>query len=238
MVIWDLRAKARLRLALAYLSAAILLGLIAAWAGGLAMGLWWGALALAAVAVIYAGPGAEGFRKKNGRHPLALKVLLAPYLIVARLLPHWRSRHAPEPCLVRDGVWIGRLPFTSEMARAPFGSLMDMTAELSIEPGKWQYRSLPCLDVVALSAHGLATAAREIERLRESSGPVLVACALGRGRSASAVAAWLIATGRAADVSDAIAQVQRARPQAVFREAHRQALAGCFPARANEGSVG
>jgi hypothetical protein len=80
-VIWHLRAKARMRLALAYLSAAVLLGLIAAWAGGLAMLLWWGAIALAAVAVLYAGPGAAGFQKKNGRHPLALAVLLAPYFI-------------------------------------------------------------------------------------------------------------------------------------------------------------
>jgi protein-tyrosine phosphatase len=237
-VIWDLRAKARMRLALAYLSAAVLLGLIAARAGGLAMLLWWGAIALAAVAVLYAGPGAAGIQKKNGRHPLALTALLAPYLIGGGLLPRWRSRHAPEPCLVRDGVWVGRLPFASEMTRSPFGSLVDMTAELSIKPGKWQYRSLPCLDVVALSPRDLALAACEIEQLRASSGPVLVACALGRGRSASAVAAWLIATGRAADVSDAVAQVKRARPQAVFREAHRQALAVYLAARLTAGGTG
>jgi protein-tyrosine phosphatase len=237
-MIWDLRAKARLRLAMAYLSAAILLSLFAVWAGGLALVLWWGAIALASVAIIYAGPGAAGFQKKKGRHPLALKVLLAPYFIAARLHARWRSRHASQPCLVRDGVWLGRLPFASEMACSHLGSIVDMTAELAITPGKWQYRSVPCLDLVAPSPRSLDIAAREIESLRESFGPVLVACALGRARSASAVAAWLITTGRAVDVADAIAQVLRAQPQAVFHEAHRQALAGCVYARPNERSPG
>jgi protein-tyrosine phosphatase len=234
----DLQVKARLRLALVYLFAASLLSLFAVWADGLALVLWWGAMALACVAIIYAGPGAAGFLKKKGQHPLALKVLLAPYLAAARLHPRWRMRHASQPRLVRDGVWLGRLPFASEMTRSHFRSIVDMTAELAIKPGKWQYRSVPCLDLVAPSPRSLDIAAREIESLRESCGPVLVACALGRARSASAVAAWLIMTGRAADVSEAIAQVLHAQPQAVFHEAHRQALAGCFYARQNERSPG
>ncbi len=223
--------RARLRMALAYLLAAIVLGFVAASVGGLARVLWWPAAALTVVAFFYAGPGAAGFRKKNGQHPLALKLLLAPYLIGARLPPRWRDRHCWEPSPVSDGVWLGRLPLTSEMARSQFASLVDMTAELSIRPGKWQYASLPCLDVVPLSASTLMAAAWEIERLRAGSAPVLVACALGRGRSASAVAAWLLLTGRAASVDDAIAQVRRVRPQTTFRETHRQVLAECFSAQ-------
>jgi protein-tyrosine phosphatase len=224
-----LRSPVRLRLTLLYLSASIILGLIAASVGGFAAVLWWGVAALIVVAVIYAGPGAAGFLKKSdGRHPVAMQVLLAPYLIGARLHPRWRTRHYPGPCMVSDGVWLGRLPLASEMARSSFAGLVDMTAELSMRRGAWDYVSLPCLDMVAPSVRDLVTAGREIERLRLNSAPVLVACALGHSRSACAVAAWLMLTGRAADVADAISQVRRARPQVVFRQAHQEALAGCL----------
>jgi protein-tyrosine phosphatase len=49
-----------------------------------------------------------------------------------------------------------------------------------------------------------------------AAGPVLVCCALGYSRSAAAVAAWLVATGRAAAALEAVEQVRRARPAAVL----------------------
>jgi protein-tyrosine phosphatase len=49
-----------------------------------------------------------------------------------------------------------------------------------------------------------------------TSGPVLVCCALGFSRSAVAVAAWLVATGRAAAAAEAVELVRRARPAAVL----------------------
>ncbi|WP_175575770.1 dual specificity protein phosphatase family protein, partial [Pseudomonas aeruginosa] len=58
-----------------------------------------------------------------------------------------------------------------------------------------------------------------------AQGPLLVACALGYSRSATLVAAWLLLSGRAADVESAVAVLRRARPQVLLGEAQRRTLA-------------
>ena len=68
-------------------------------------------------------------------------------------------------------------------------------------------------------------AAHAIERLR-AGGPLLVCCALGYSRSATAVAAWLLNTGRAATVEQALTIIRTARADVVLHPAHRQALEG------------
>lgn len=85
------------------------------------------------------------------------------------------------------------------------------------------YRSLPVLDLTAPTAEQCLNAAQTIESLRQH-GPVLVCCALGYSRSATAVAAWLLDSGRAESVDAAIAQIRQARPGIVLYPAHRQAL--------------
>ncbi|MFP9015513.1 dual specificity protein phosphatase family protein, partial [Pseudomonas aeruginosa] len=60
---------------------------------------------------------------------------------------------------------------------------------------------------------------------RRAQGPLLVACALGYSRSATLVAAWLLLSGRAADVESAVAVLRRARPQVLLGEAQRRTLA-------------
>ena len=80
------------------------------------------------------------------------------------------------------------------------------------------------LDLVAPEPRTLRGAAQAIERVRES-GPVLVCCALGYGRSAAATAAWLLVTGRAATAEAAIERVRAARPRIVVNDATRAAIA-------------
>ena len=55
--------------------------------------------------------------------------------------------------------------------------------------------------------------AQAIESARK---PVLVCCALGYSRSASAVVAWLLMTRRAASYDEAVAMVRKARPSIVL----------------------
>lgn len=86
------------------------------------------------------------------------------------------------------------------------------------------------LDLIAPSPAECLQAAQAIERLR-TSGPLLVCCALGYSRSATAVAAWLLHTGRAATIEDALTIIHTARADVVLHPAHREALEGLPHAR-------
>lgn len=122
------------------------------------------------------------------------------------------------------GLWLGRLPSSAELADGRFRALLDATAELSCEPQGLAYRSLPLLDLVAPDVEDCRRAAVLIDELL-AQGPLLVACALGHSRSATLVAAWLLLSGRAADVESAVAVLRRARPQVLLGEAQRRTLA-------------
>ena len=89
---------------------------------------------------------------------------------------------------------------------------------------------MPVLDLITPTADECLKAAHAIERLR-MSGPLLVCCALGYSRSATAVAAWLLTTGRAATVDQALAIIRTARATVVLHPAHRKALEGLHYAR-------
>ncbi|NYE83940.1 protein-tyrosine phosphatase [Pigmentiphaga litoralis] len=104
-----------------------------------------------------------------------------------------------------------------------FAGLIDMTAEIGADPAGRAYATFPVMDLTVPSVLACQAAADAIEQMRQR-GLVLVACALGYSRSATAVAAWLLSTGRATSVDDAIAQLQRARPQIVLTAAHRAVL--------------
>jgi hypothetical protein len=213
---------ARHRLALVYFTAALCCGAVALYAGGLALWLCWPALSLALVGSFYAGVGAAGFQKDaQGRMSLAARWLLAPYLAGAWLNSRWWTRRAPQPVHVMDDVWIGRMPARRDLA--PFAGVVDVSAELPLPSSSRSTHVVPMLDLVAPERSTLARAARAIERSREH-GPVLVCCALGFSRSACAVAAWLVSTGRAANAAQAIARLRDARGDVVLHDSHARLL--------------
>jgi hypothetical protein len=219
-------SRQRRKIAVFYVLLAAILALLAAKGGGLALLLWWGIVALGLVALNYAAAGPAGFQKRKGRQSLAVTVLLAPHRLAVEANRWRRLRRETGPSPIHDGVWLGPLPSARQMKARGFRGLVDLTSELVMAPGAWTYRGFPWLDVTSPSPADLLAAAREIEALRVS-GPVLVSCAMGRGRSAAAVAAWLLLTGRAACAEDAIAQVRALRPQTVFRAGNVRALKAC-----------
>ncbi|MGO1541255.1 MAG: phosphatase PAP2/dual specificity phosphatase family protein [Luteimonas sp.] len=213
---------ARWRLAAAYLAGAVTAAALAVLGGGGWLWLWWVTLSLGLVAANYALLGAIGFQKRNdGRLSPAARWLYAPYLAAAWVNSRWWTRRQPKPVEVSDGVWLGRIPDRSE--RDGF-IVVDVCAELSLPGGTRDGDcSVPMLDLVAPEPAPLRQAAEAIERAARR-GPVLVCCALGYSRSAASVAAWLLCSGRAASVDEAIAQLRAARPQVVLRASHRRAL--------------
>jgi membrane-associated phospholipid phosphatase len=214
---------ARHRMALVYFTAAFCCAAIALLAGGVALWLCWPALSLALVGAFYAGVGAAGFQKDaNGRLSLAARWLLAPYLAGAWLNSRWWTRRAPQPAHIADDVWIGRMPGARDDLAA-FAGIVDVSAELSLPVSAPAARVVPMLDLVTPEPATLGRAVRAIEASRER-GPVLVCCALGFSRSAGAVAAWLLSTGRVPDAAQAIGRVRDARREIVLHDGHARLL--------------
>lgn len=219
--------RRRLGLALRYAAGATLLLLAACSIGGAALWLLWISLSLGLVAVGYAALGPAVFAKnESGRRNPAATLLLAPYLAGAWINARLWTRHDPPAAEIVDGVWIGRMPRQREVSRLPAACLVDLCAELAAPAGLVAYRGFPSLDLVAVDAEILQAAARAVEDMRRD-GPVVVTCALGYGRSAAAIAGWLVLSGREADSRAALARIRAVRPRvAVDENALSAALAG------------
>jgi protein-tyrosine phosphatase len=214
----------RWKLALCYLLGVAAFTVPAFALGGVWLWLLWPALALLLVAFNYAVLEAGGFQKRaNGRLSAAARWLLAPYLAAAWLNSRLWTRKDPDPDRVLDNVWLGRIPTRQELEDCAFTAVFDLCAELSLNPGSVAYRSLPVLDLTAPTAAQCQEAALAIESLRQQ-GPLLVCCALGYSRSATAVAAWLLHSGRAANIDEAIRLIQCARPGIILGPLQRKAL--------------
>jgi len=218
----------RWRLALRYGLGATLSAVLAVKLGGAWLWLFWPAVALVLVALNYLLFGAGGFQKQaNGRLSPAATALLAPYLIGAWINSRLWTYRQPAPSQVVEGIHLGRLPAAGDLDG--FTALVDLCAELPLLHTPQHYCSLPSLDLVAPDALTCQRAAEAIERLRHE-GPLLVCCALGYSRSATAVAAWLLHSGRCQSVESAVALIRQARPQIVLGPQHLAALQGMLDA--------
>jgi len=200
------RKAQRMRLATIYMSGAVLALATAIKLGGYGWTLAWVVAALLMVAIAYATD-----RPGILRQPL-IRLVVAPYTAGAWINSRWWTR-AQEPAQeIADGVWLGRAPFKA----TKFASVVNLAAELQV-PG----RQIPMLDLVTPTEQQLREAASAIEEFG-SQRPTLVCCALGYSRSASAVAAWLVATGRAESTAEAVARIRVARPHVVLESTQPQ----------------
>jgi len=223
------RDRRRWRLAAYYALGAVLSASIAARVGGAALWLLWMTVALALVALNYACVGGAGFQKRDGKLSPAARALFAPYLAGAAINAWAWTRSRPFADHVADDVWIGCVPSRGDLTRGRFAALVDLTCELAVDAGGRAYSNVPMLDLASSERASLLAAVEQIEQ-RRAAGRVLVCCALGYSRSATAVAAWLLASGRAVDADAAIARVRAARSSIVLGDAQR-AIIGTLAVR-------
>jgi membrane-associated phospholipid phosphatase len=210
-------------LAARYAAGAAIIGALAIWVGRNGWWLCWPAVSLALVAASYAWFGPGGFQKGlDGRMSLAARVLLAPYLLGVWINSRAWTFSAPAQTTIEPGIVLGRIP--GRKASAEFVTVVDLCAELPPMHSHPDWRAFPTLDLVCPDPGLLRQAAATIEEAR-ARGPVLVCCALGYSRSASAAAAWLLLYGRAASASDAVEQIRRARPRVVLASPTIEAIA-------------
>ena len=186
--------------------------------GGL---LLWPATALGIVATAYFGAGPVVFHKTKGKLPWSTRFVLAPCLLGQYLsLLYYRSqcRSWDE---VTPRIWIGgKLGARSanKVLCAGVTAVLDLSAEFSeARPiRKVNYRNIPVLDLTAPTQTQLVEMSEFIAN-NSQNGAVYVHCKIGYSRSAAAVAAYLITSGKAKTVEEAFTIIRRVRPSIVIR---------------------
>ena len=118
---------------------------------------------------------------------------------------------------------LGRLPAHTGELLVNVKGVVDLCAELPSRANTTGYHHVPALDLVMLDKAQLTQAVAAINGAL-AQGPVLVCCALGYSRSAAAIAAWLLASGKAASVDEALDQVRQANPRIVITPEQRAVL--------------
>jgi membrane-associated phospholipid phosphatase len=191
--------------------------------------LLWPAMALGILGAANFRLGAGVFRKRGGRIPLTTRLVLGPVLFGQWLsLRHYRRQCRRWDPVARN-VWIGRVLTDREAAEAVAGgvaAVLDLTGEFS-EARPFmavRYRNMPVLDLTAPSPR-LLREMSDFITAESAKGIVYVHCKIGYSRSAAAVGAWLLASGRSATADDAIALLRRSRPMIVVRPEVQSALA-------------
>jgi 1-acyl-sn-glycerol-3-phosphate acyltransferase/membrane-associated phospholipid phosphatase len=190
--------------------------------------LLWPAAGLAVGGSASIATGPTVFRKSNGSMAVSTWFLLWPCLIGQWIsLWYYRGRCRPYDEIVH-GVLMGERLREQEAANAlsrGVTAVLDLTAELS-EAKAFRcvtYRNIQVVDLTAPTVDQLGEAATFIAE-QSTRGIVYVHCKAGYSRSAAAVGAYLLASGRARTPDEAIAIIRQARPSIVVRPEVLQCL--------------
>jgi protein-tyrosine phosphatase len=208
------------RIALRYAVGAVATAVAAWWIGGYGWLLLWLAVSLAAQALAYAGAGALVFRKRNGRLPWSTRILLAPYMICARITLHYYCRGLAPYAETAPGVWIGRRLTDLEAAAAiqkGVSAALDLTAGF---PECAPLLALPYCNIqlLPITVPDLAQLREAVAFVQQQSvrGIVYVHGALGYSRSVGVVSAYLVSAGLAKNVAEAVDRVRAVVPQTLL----------------------
>jgi protein-tyrosine phosphatase len=194
--------------------------------GGLCWLLLWPAFDGLLLSSAYAGLGPRVCGKRvDGRIAWWAVVVLLPYLGLTWVVWHLnRAVSRERPCHeVAPLLWVGRRPFAHELP--PGASLVvDLTAEFVAHPEVLRGRTYLCLPTLDMSAPDEKVFQYLVSRVVDWQGTVYVHCAAGHGRSATVVAAVLIARGLAGSVEEAEHLMRQVRPGIRLAPAQRSLL--------------
>ncbi len=162
-------------------------------------------------------PGLLG-KTRKGRLLPSSYLLLWPYHLLTRLsllLRRALTREAPFDEII-PGLYLGgRLLPWEEARMKPLSikSVLDLTAEFSETRRLRNVPAYLCIPILDHTAPSQAEMELGIAFIREHlpKGPVYVHCALGHGRSATVLVGYLLASGRAKGLREALAFVQSRR---------------------------
>jgi protein-tyrosine phosphatase/membrane-associated phospholipid phosphatase len=181
----------------------------------------WPTVSLGIVTAAYFGVGPGIFRKRDGRVPWMTWWALGPCLLGQHLSRLYYRRECRAWNELTPRIWIGCALNRHEAAaavRLGVTAVLDLTAEFSapLPFRKLIYRNIQILDLTAPSLHQLHEIAAFIDE-ESRTGVVYIHCKIGYSRTAAAAAAWLLWSGEARTVSEAIGRLRQARPTIVVR---------------------
>ncbi len=193
-------------------------------------GVWWlllwPAISFLFVGLAYLRQTHSIFGKRpDGKFAPWAIVIFLPFFLFTWTVWHVRRWLSKEVCSheIVPGVWLGRRAFHREIP-GNVTLVVDMTAEF-LRPAKVMtgktYWCIPTLDNTAIDQRSLEEL---IAKLSAWPGDMYIHCALGRGRSATVVAALLIARSHARDVPDAIRLMKSVRPWIYVNHRQRAGL--------------
>jgi predicted protein tyrosine phosphatase len=183
--------------------------------------LLWPAVAVAIAAAAYFGLGPGVFRKRDGRVPWTAWWALGPCLLGHHLSRLYYRRECRAWDQLTPQVWIGSVLSRREAmaaVRSGVTAVLDLTAEFSV-PAPFRnltYRNIPILDLTAPRRDQLQEIVAFIDE-ESRKGIVYVHCKIGYSRTAAAAAAYLLHTGRANGVAEAIELLREVRPTIIVR---------------------
>jgi membrane-associated phospholipid phosphatase len=188
----------------------------------------WPAVSLVIMAAAYFQFGPGVFRKRNGCLPWTTWWTLGPVLLgqeISRLY-YRRQCHAWDE--LTPHVWIGGVLSRNEartIVQRGVTAVLDLTAEFSdaARLRNVAYQNIPILDLTAPTSAQLQEMVSFIEHESET-GIVYIHCKIGYSRTAAVAAAYLVRSGLATSVSEAIAELRRVRPCVVMRPEMIEAL--------------
>ena len=183
--------------------------------------LLWPAVALGIVAVAYFRTGASVFQKAEGRLPWSTRVVLGPCLLGQYLSLLYYRRQCRSWDKVTPQIWVGGKlgrRAANEALCSGVVSVLDLSAEFSeTKPFRQiNYRNIPVLDLTAPTQTQLVEMSKFVGN-HCRNGVVYVHCKIGYSRSAAAVAAYLLMSGKVKTAEEAFMMITRVRPSVVIR---------------------
>jgi len=177
------------------------------------------ALASAGLALAYGlgNPRLLGKRADGSLAPLAWLVFWPYFLLNFLSLWLFRRVSREEPISeIVPGLYLGGRPLGRDreaFEQRKIAATLDLTAEFREVPyaRAGSYLCIPLLDTLPPTRDQLVLATEWLGH-RMAETPVLVHCALGHGRSASILAAYLLRARQAATIEQALALLSERRP--------------------------
>lgn len=165
---------------------------------------------------------------KNGRgqiNPLGI-AFLWPYHVGLRAKLAIQRRLSSEPAFnkITKEYWIGAWPSEEKLVPALHAAVLDVTCELPLQVTPPAYKVLPVWDTHGPTPLQIEEGVRWAREQAMLGNPVLVHCAHGHGRSATIIAALLIAEGKASGVEDAEALMKLERPRVRLNKRQRLSI--------------